>query len=174
MDLHISIGGPGDRTDRIYRQLRDAILDGRLRPGERVPPSRELARDLSVARNTVAAAYDRLVGDGFLRGRAGAGTFVAYAGEPASPRRAPAGPLRPAQRWAALPDEPPPTPPARFDLRVGHPDPALFPLATWRRLLTRSPGGSPRCRPAPACTWRCSAPPRWTCPPWYTGCAPTT
>jgi GntR family transcriptional regulator/MocR family aminotransferase len=139
MDLHISLEGRGDRTDRIYRQLRDAILDGRLRPGERVPPSRELASRLSVARNTVAAAYDRLVGDGFLRGRAGAGTFVAYAGEPQAPsRRAPAGPLRPARRWASLAEEPPTTPPARYDLRVGHPDPALFPLATWRRLLARS------------------------------------
>src|SRR4051794_1693192 len=75
VDLHISLEGRGDRTDRIYRQLRDAILDGRLRHGERVPPSRELARSLSVARNTVAAAYDRLVGDGFLAGRSGAGAF---------------------------------------------------------------------------------------------------
>ncbi|MGI5237256.1 PLP-dependent aminotransferase family protein [Dactylosporangium sp. CA-139066] len=138
MELHISLDGRGDRTDRIYRQLRDAILDGRLRPGERVPPSRELARRLSVARNTVAAAYDRLVGDGFLRGRAGAGTFVAYSGEPATARRAPAGPLRPARRWAALGEEPPPTPPARLDLRIGHPDATLFPMATWRRLIARS------------------------------------
>ena len=42
-------------------QVRDAILDGRLRAGERVPPSRDLARSLAVSRNTVAAAYDRLV-----------------------------------------------------------------------------------------------------------------
>ncbi|HTJ38945.1 MAG TPA: PLP-dependent aminotransferase family protein [Dactylosporangium sp.] len=139
MDLHISLEGRGDRTDRIYRQLRDAILDGRLRPGERVPPSRELARSLSVARNTVATAYDRLVGDGFLRGRAGAGTFVAYSGEPQAPsRRAPAGPLRPAPRWAALEEDPPPTPPARYDLRIGHPDASLFPMATWRRLVAHS------------------------------------
>ncbi|GGM43650.1 PLP-dependent aminotransferase family protein [Dactylosporangium sucinum] len=157
MDLHISLDGRGDRTDRIYRQLRDAILDGRLRAGERVPPSRELARRLSVARNTVAAAYDRLVGDGFLEGRAGAGTFVAF--RPARPaqRRAPGGALRPARRWAQLLDEPPPAEPARFDLRAGHPDPALFPLATWRRLLGRSlaaradygdPAGAPELRAA--------------------------
>ncbi|WP_432976954.1 PLP-dependent aminotransferase family protein [Dactylosporangium sp. CA-233914] len=138
MDLHISLDGRGDRTDRIYRQLRDAILDGRLRHGERVPPSRELARGLSVARNTVAAAYDRLVGDGFLCGRAGAGTFVAYRGEPALSRRAPAGPLRPSRRFSLLLEEPPSSPPARFDLRIGHPDASLFPLAAWRRLLARS------------------------------------
>ncbi|WP_433208624.1 PLP-dependent aminotransferase family protein [Dactylosporangium sp. CS-047395] len=137
MDLHISLEGRGDRTDRIYRQLRDAILDGRLRHGERVPPSRDLARDLAVARNTVAAAYDRLVGDGFLAGRAGAGTFVAYTGKIDRSRRTPAGPLRPSRRFAGLAVEES-TPPARYDLRIGHPDPALFPLATWRRLLARS------------------------------------
>ncbi|GAA2342606.1 PLP-dependent aminotransferase family protein [Dactylosporangium salmoneum] len=138
MDLHISLEGPGDRTDRIYRQLRDAILDGRLRHGERVPPSRALARDLAVARNTVAAAYDRLVGDGFLAGRAGAGTFVAYRGSATVARRAPVGPLRPSRRFAALGPEDPATPPARYDLRIGHPDASLFPLAAWRRLLGRS------------------------------------
>jgi GntR family transcriptional regulator/MocR family aminotransferase len=138
LDLHISLEGRGDRTDRIYRQLRDAILDGRLRPGERVPPSRELARRLSVARNTVAAAYDRLVGDGFLVGRAGAGTFVAVIAAPAKPRRAPVGPLQPVRRWDPLLSLVPSTPPARYDLRAGHPDPTLFPLATWRRLLGRS------------------------------------
>ncbi|WP_238007781.1 PLP-dependent aminotransferase family protein [Dactylosporangium sp. AC04546] len=157
MDLHITLDGRGDRTDRIYRQLRDAILDGRLRAGERVPPSRELARRLSVARNTVAAAYDRLVGDGFLSGRAGAGTFVAYRPARPSPRRAPGGALRPAQHWTQLADEPDPTAPARFDLRAGHPDPALFPLATWRRLLGRTlaaradygdPAGVPELRTA--------------------------
>ncbi|MEU7872762.1 PLP-dependent aminotransferase family protein [Dactylosporangium sp. NPDC049140] len=138
MDVHISLEGRGDRTDRIYRQLRDAILDGRLRPGERVPPSRELARDLSVARNTVAAAYDRLVGDGFLAGRAGAGTFVAYRGEPAPSRRAPVGPLRPSRRFSGVLGDVASVPGARFDLRIGHPDASLFPLGTWRRLLARS------------------------------------
>ena len=40
MDLHVSLAGRGDLAERIYRQLRDAILDGRLRPGEKLPPSR--------------------------------------------------------------------------------------------------------------------------------------
>ncbi len=162
LDLHISLAGRGDRTDRIYRQVRDAILDGRLRAGERVPPSRELARGLAVSRNTVAAAYDRLVGDGFLQGRAGAGTFVAMPAPAAGSRRAPVGALRPSPRWAAVTealDRVPPVPPARYDLRPGHPDGTLFPLATWRRLLARSlratadygdPAGLPALRAAVA------------------------
>lgn len=146
LDLHISLDGRGDQTARIYRQVRDAILDGRLRAGERVPPSRELARGLAVSRNTVAAAYDRLVGDGFLEGRAGAGTFVAMPRPAGGSRRAPVGALRPAPRWAALAGElarVPPVQAARYDLRAGHPDGTLFPLATWRRLLARSLSASP-------------------------------
>jgi GntR family transcriptional regulator / MocR family aminotransferase len=76
MELHVSLVGRDDLTGEIYRQLRRAILDGRLPPGERLPPTRELARRLSVSRSTVTVAYDRLTGEGFLSGRQGAGTFV--------------------------------------------------------------------------------------------------
>ncbi|RQX25416.1 GntR family transcriptional regulator, partial [Micromonospora chalcea] len=85
MDVHVSLAGPGDRATRIHRQLLEAILDGRLRPGERLPPSRELARRLDVSRNTVAVAYERLTAEGLLTARVGAGTFVA--GEPVARAR---------------------------------------------------------------------------------------
>ena len=65
---------PGDRTARIYVALREAILDGRLARGDRVPATRDLA--LGVARGTVTSAYDRLVAEGFLESRTGSGTFV--------------------------------------------------------------------------------------------------
>src|SRR3954467_1079042 len=77
MDLHVSLKGRGDLTVRIYRQLVDAIVDGRLRRGDRLPASRELARRLSVARNTVAGAYDRLAAGGFLIGGVGDEPLVA-------------------------------------------------------------------------------------------------
>ncbi|WP_410633088.1 PLP-dependent aminotransferase family protein [Amycolatopsis sp. cmx-4-83] len=155
MDFHVSLAGRGDLSVRIYRQLRDAVLDGRLRAGERLPPTRELARRLAVSRNTVAVAYDRLTADGFLTGRVGAGTYVSASLPAPRPRSAPsaAGP-QPKPVWRSLP------PPVaadvqvpRFDFRVGIPDPALFPLETWRRFLSRElrdgvaqyadPGGHP-------------------------------
>ncbi|MEU4749760.1 GntR family transcriptional regulator, partial [Micromonospora tulbaghiae] len=71
MDVHVSLAGPGDRATRIHRQLLEAILDGRLRPGERLPPTRELARRLDVSRNTVAVAYERLTAEGLLTARVG-------------------------------------------------------------------------------------------------------
>src|SRR5215469_12356173 len=66
-------------TRQIYAQLRAAVLSGRLRAGERLPPTRDLARHLSVARLTVATAYDWLRAEGYVYGRVGAGTFVAPA-----------------------------------------------------------------------------------------------
>ncbi|SDL51537.1 GntR family transcriptional regulator / MocR family aminotransferase [Nonomuraea maritima] len=134
MDVHISIEGRGDLAAQVYRQLLDAILDGRLRSGERLPPTRELARRLDISRNTVALAYDRLVADGFLVGRAGAGTFVSAA--PVRGRAAPRGAVLPRASWNAV-ETPRDTQTARYDFRVGVPDGRLFPMQTWRRLVSR-------------------------------------
>ncbi|MFI9840272.1 PLP-dependent aminotransferase family protein [Nonomuraea sp. NPDC051941] len=134
MDVHISLQGRGDLAAQVYRQLLDAILDGRLRSGERLPPTRELARRLEISRNTVAVAYDRLVADGFLVGRAGAGTFVS--GESVRGRAAPKGVVRPRAFWQGI-EAPRAMRGARYDFRVGMPDPRLFPMETWRRLVAR-------------------------------------
>jgi GntR family transcriptional regulator/MocR family aminotransferase len=64
----------------VYRQIaegvRSAALDGRLRDGHRLPPTRDLARDLGVNRNTVVAAYEMLAGEGLVRSHTGKGTFL--------------------------------------------------------------------------------------------------
>ncbi|MGE7436050.1 MocR-like pyridoxine biosynthesis transcription factor PdxR [Kitasatospora sp. NPDC001175] len=136
--MHVTLGGRGDRAARIYRQLLDAVLDGRLRPGERLPPSRELARRLGVSRNTVASAYERLAAEGFLQGRAGSGTFVSgqSVGTLAA-RRAPAGPgAQPRRVWQSVPAARGQSPEPTYDFRVGTPDGRLFPFRTWRRLIT--------------------------------------
>ncbi|MEV0405189.1 PLP-dependent aminotransferase family protein [Actinoallomurus sp. NPDC050550] len=138
MDPHISLDGPGDLASRIYRGLLETILDGRLRPGERLPPTRDLARRLQVSRNTVCVAYERLTAEGFVAARVGAGTFVAAGQAPGTrPRSAPSGgAVRPRPPWDALTPAPHATgPPAAYDFGVGLPDGDLFPLAAWRRLL---------------------------------------
>src|SRR4029453_10091842 len=61
---------------QLYGALREAILAGRLSPGTRLPASRVLARDLGAARNTVVAAFEQLVAEGYLASRGGAGTRV--------------------------------------------------------------------------------------------------
>jgi GntR family transcriptional regulator/MocR family aminotransferase len=72
----IAADGPGSRADRLAAGLRDAILDGRMRPGDAVPSTRALASAAGVARGTVVRVYDELSGEGYLETVAGAGTFV--------------------------------------------------------------------------------------------------
>jgi GntR family transcriptional regulator/MocR family aminotransferase len=139
VDFHVSLKGRGDLSIRIYRQLVDAVVDGRLRRGDRVPPTRELARRLSVSRNTVAVAYERLAAEGFLVSRIGDGTFVAADQRGAEgDRRAPSGDMRARTLWASAGADLVTAPsPVAYDFRVGAPDPRLFPVAAWRRCVAR-------------------------------------
>jgi GntR family transcriptional regulator/MocR family aminotransferase len=146
LDVHIRLTRRGDMSVQIYRQLLEAVLDGRLRSGERLPPTRELARRLDVSRNTVGVAYELLVAEGVLVGRIGAGSFVCA--EPlrrVQARRAPSGAVHPREVWRSLPalgDPPPNAAASGYDFSVGTPDAALFPFAAWRRLVAneyRSP-----------------------------------
>ena len=152
MDVQVTLAGRGDRAARIYGQLRDAILDGRLRPGERLPATRDLAVQLSVSRNTVAAAYDSLTAEGFVVARVGDGTYVddVPVGNRRRRRSAPEGrQVRPSARWRTIAADTAPRldtagdvtrlrhpADARIDFRVGMPDPSLFPWQTWRRLVS--------------------------------------
>src|SRR5262245_33327599 len=139
-EVHVRLEGGRDLSGQIFRQLRSAVLDGRLKPGDALPPTRELAVRLDVSRNTVANAYERLAAEGFVDGRVGAGTFVRRdvgLARRSRPRPS-AGWVRPRPVWATiagppadLDDDPP------FDLRAGIPDASLFPYEAWRRLITR-------------------------------------
>lgn len=61
---------------QVYDQVRGAIHAGALKPGGRLPSTRDLAARLSVARATVVAAYDQLLAEGYAEGRTGSGTYV--------------------------------------------------------------------------------------------------
>ncbi|MEP5728213.1 MAG: PLP-dependent aminotransferase family protein [Sulfitobacter sp.] len=61
---------------QLYMSLREIILSGGLRAGERMPASRTLAREIGVSRTTVIDAVEKLVAEGMLVSRVGAGTFV--------------------------------------------------------------------------------------------------
>ena len=126
VDLHLDVDATRVRG-ALERTLRDALRGGRLAPGTRLPSSRALARDLGLARNTVAAAYAQLVAEGWLEGRQGAGTRVA---------------LHPSAGLPA-PSAPPPHRTPQFDLRPGVPDLTSFPRNAWlaaaRRALREAP-----------------------------------
>jgi len=119
--------------------IRAAVLSGTARAGERVPPSRILAQEMSVSRMTVTTAYDQLISEGYLEARRGAGTFIA-----ADPPHL----VMPARTISRTPASPEPW-------RVFHPglpDAALFPHRQWARCLEqvwRSPDPALLIRPDP-------------------------
>lgn len=63
---------------QLYAGLRAAILSGQLEGGTRLPPTRVLAQELHLSRNTVVNAFEQLIAEGYLEGKIGAGTYVAH------------------------------------------------------------------------------------------------
>ena len=62
---------------RLYQALCRTIVEGLVKPGEPLPPSRALAKQTGFRRNAVVTAYERLISDGFAEATVGSGTYVA-------------------------------------------------------------------------------------------------
>jgi GntR family transcriptional regulator len=69
---------------QIARQAREAVARGTLRPGDRLPTVRELALELIINPNTIAAAYREMERAGLVHTQRGRGTFIAEIQSPAS------------------------------------------------------------------------------------------
>jgi GntR family transcriptional regulator/MocR family aminotransferase len=152
--LSLELDGEGGSPlfQRLYHQLRQGVLEGRVRPGARLPATRFLAGELGISRNTVLAAYDQLASEGFLELRHRSGVFVAEdlpiarhaldARAPAPSTSRPArlgvrardaasvGPIgasrrRSGERWPGC-------------FATGLPDASHFPFELWARLLART------------------------------------
>ncbi|WP_167670751.1 PLP-dependent aminotransferase family protein [Allopusillimonas ginsengisoli] len=131
---------------QLFEQIRELIIDGRLKPGVQLPASRVLAQDLGVSRNTVIQAYGVLVAEGYLEMRPPVGTFVAAIALPhaASPHQEamplpPPSPPRLLLHYKGKPHvvmSPYPQPVA-FDFWVGRPDARLFPILNWARSIKK-------------------------------------
>jgi len=127
--LQIDPGSPVPLHRQVYDGIREAILGGKLQAGERLPPTRVLAEDLTVSRQTVTDAYEQLQTEGYLEGRRGAGTFVATTVPDRSAQPAFSPPL---SRWAKrLPTAPAPAPPARYDFQPDRLAADVFPWDAW-------------------------------------------
>jgi GntR family transcriptional regulator / MocR family aminotransferase len=128
----------------LHQQLRAAIVDGRLRPGLRLPSTRALASSQRISRNTAVAAYDLLLSEGYVSIRQGSGCYVAQALSRPAQGRARAGNATADRRlssfWrgrrARKRQVPPESLPYWF--RLGVPDTGLFPYDIWRRLSNRA------------------------------------
>jgi GntR family transcriptional regulator/MocR family aminotransferase len=134
-------GGPG-LSNRLYGELRKAILEGRLRSGEKLPATRDLAASLALSRNTVSVAYERLAREGYFEGRHGSGTFVTGHGPQVDrePSRVSAATPH-TSAWARRLSPSRSIVPGRecaYDFRPGLPDLGSFPIDIWRRLTAQN------------------------------------
>jgi len=74
--LRLADGASEPMNKRLYRGIREAILDGSIAADSRLPATRDLAAELGIARNTVVHVYSQLLAEGYTRSRQGNGTFV--------------------------------------------------------------------------------------------------
>lgn len=151
MDLVISL----DLTSTVplYQQLaeelRQAVLQRRLKPNQKLPPSRVLAKALGVSRATVTQSYEQLLSEGYFESCRGSGTFVCHqlpdedlkpestrqqqdSGEPEPTRLSRFGSEVLAVNQLEVSD-----PQAEISFRFGCPAAEQFPMTLWRRLLSR-------------------------------------
>ncbi|MEP6938346.1 MAG: PLP-dependent aminotransferase family protein [Rudaea sp.] len=90
IELDLPRKGSRDAARSLFEQLRAAIIDGRLGAGAKLPPTRKSAEFFRVSRNTASDIYDRLLHEGYVVTRHGAGTYVAEAPPVRTSARAPA------------------------------------------------------------------------------------
>ena len=148
LSLELEQGAGKSVGTQLYIALRDLILAGSLAPGNRLPATRTLARELGISRTTVVVAYERLTAEDLTESRVGAGTFVSRVldgnrPEPAVPptggstTEAPRPPRlsRAIARASALISERLPHETRCFTTAL--PDFNAFPMALWSRLTAR-------------------------------------
>ncbi len=116
---------------QIYQNLRDQMLAGTLKAGDPLPSTRELAKALSVSRNTVNEAYEMLIVEGYAESRQGAPTRVAEGLILNRERNDAAGTRR----------EPEAAPLILADFKTGQPDLRLFPRYVWQRAFQKALSG---------------------------------
>ncbi len=127
--LHVDHQSPLSITRQLTGQLRTMILNGTLPAGTRLPPTRGLAMELNISRNTALQVYEQLIAEGYLSGRTGSGTYVISLSRPGaspklnSPKRETAGTENPEEQEGMIAFE------------AGLTDVRYFPRAAWMRAV---------------------------------------
>ena len=117
---------------QVYERFRGAIAQGTLKPGDRIPSARSLAKEMGVARGTVEVAYSLLASEGYIQARGQAGTVVSPNLQPQAGAPAPPAPEPPAHdvpawpRWSGI-----------LPFQIGLPALDAFPRKLWARLGAR-------------------------------------
>lgn len=86
MWISLDADSPLSLNRQISAQIRELILRGHMAAGDRLPSTRQLGKELHVARSTVIEAYDQLLAEGYLESQRGSGTHVAQGGTGLQPQ----------------------------------------------------------------------------------------
>ncbi len=137
--------------NQVFEQIRQMIVDGRLKAGDPLPATRELSMQMGISRNTAMLAYDRLIAEGYVYSKPYVGTFVSenlhegVSSEPPIAIRATSkvngkssdlpGPQRSRQFLRTHSLQNPHSKRLTADFWVGRPDPASFPVKAWSRQI---------------------------------------
>ena len=148
LELHRDAAQPLHR--QLYGQLRTQILTGSLPSGTRLPSTRTLVAELGVSRITVVSAFEQLTAEGFLRSRAGDGTYVDTLWSDNAPRQPLSRPplsergAATSSRGSDLSGEAPQAwaPTESESFVASQVAASAFPAATWKRLLGRHAGST--------------------------------
>ena len=124
LGIHLDRDGAQPMKRQIYQQLKDEMLSEKIRGGEALPSTRELARALNVSRNTVGEAYEMLIAEGYVINHQGAATRVAE------------GLLVERTKFSDVCcGKSLEKPLIKADFRTGRPELRQFPFFVWRQLI---------------------------------------
>jgi GntR family transcriptional regulator / MocR family aminotransferase len=155
IELDLAPKGSRESSRRLHGQLKAAILDGRLKSGTKMPPTRKSEDYFGVSRNTLVLVYERLLTEGFLATRHGSGTYVADKIAIPAERTAPSNPKTSSHRlnafwlrpdvgaalnfWQDRPEHPSASSPSslQVDFRPALIDSALFPFNVFRSVSAK-------------------------------------
>lgn len=129
-NLTLNRGDDRSMQAQLSGQLKKMIQTGELQAGERLPSTRELAHALMISRNTVVAAYETLLGEGYVEAELRRGFTVNKAARAFRTMPPRSRERREPERALSLPAMPVP-------FRPTQPDVSLFPLPIWNRHRTR-------------------------------------
>jgi GntR family transcriptional regulator / MocR family aminotransferase len=161
IELNLSAKGSRESSRSLYRQLKTAILDGRLTAGAKLPATRHAHALFGVSRNTAVEVYEKLLNEGYLVSRLGSGTYVADRIPSPPPPASPTGERPPDPRlnefwlrpdvtsamgfWRDSPERTPSSSRlAAVDFRPALLDSRLFPFETFRRVSAKQLRGLER------------------------------
>jgi GntR family transcriptional regulator/MocR family aminotransferase len=149
-----------DRTSitPLYQQLaekiRHAVLEGRLKPNQKLPSSRSLAKSLNISRSTVTQSYEQLESQGYLETRLGSGTYICHQipdnwlkSQQIEPINNKTGKTSTLSQFGnsliSVKKLEVSEPDYEISFRYGNPAVKYFPIAQWRKLLARYCDNSP-------------------------------